>query len=42
MRKSITFSLDENILGSLVKRAEKHNLSTSRELENILKKALRL
>ncbi|MFH0748404.1 MAG: hypothetical protein V1915_00555 [Candidatus Bathyarchaeota archaeon] len=42
MRKSVSFSLDMKILEALKKRADRHHLSQSRELENILRKALRI
>ena len=42
MRKSLTTSLDIEVLDALKKRAEKHHLSTSRELEQVLRKVLRL
>ena len=42
LRKSISVSLEEKVIEKLKARADKKHLSTSRELEDILRKALRI
>ena len=42
IRKAVSFTLEPVVLEQLCKRARKHHLSDSREVENILRKAFRL
>ena len=42
MRKNISLSIDEKIIEKMKTRANKNNRSLSREIETMLKKALRI
>jgi len=42
MRKNISLSIDEKIIEKMKARANKNNRSLSREIETMLKKALRI